>query len=135
MHHSSISWEIHLLYFFSRNFIWFFTKGAHHSAKFQTFDCSGEISPNLYFDRLLLLKVYKVSAKKVWRKYVSWYQRVVQNLKKNLFFASKMTRTWWILIQALKGLKHLHFDWSLLCIAYNLWLKKYRGVIFYDTEE
>ena len=41
-----------------------FTKGAHHSAKFQTFDCSGEISPNLYFDRLLLLKVYKVLAKK-----------------------------------------------------------------------
>ena len=41
-----------------------FTKGAHHSAKFQTFDCSGEISPNLCFDRLLLLKVYKVLAKK-----------------------------------------------------------------------
>ena len=41
-----------------------FTKGTHHSAKFETFDCSGEISPNLYFDRLLLLKVYKVSAKK-----------------------------------------------------------------------
>ena len=41
-----------------------FTKGAHYSAKFQTFDCSGEISPNLYFDRLRLLKVYKVSIKK-----------------------------------------------------------------------
>ena len=41
-----------------------FTKGAHHSAKFQTFDCSGELPPNLYFDRLLSLKVYKVSAKK-----------------------------------------------------------------------
>ena len=41
-----------------------FTKGTHHSAKFQISDCSGEISPNLYFDRLLLLKVYKVSAKK-----------------------------------------------------------------------
>ena len=41
------------------------TKGAHHSAKFQTFDCSGEISSNLYFDRLLLLKVYKVSTKKI----------------------------------------------------------------------
>ena len=39
-----------------------FTKGAHHSA--QTFDWSGGISPNLYFDRLLLLKVYKVSTKK-----------------------------------------------------------------------
>ena len=34
------------------------------TAKCQTFDCSGEISPNLYFDMLLLLKVYKVSAKK-----------------------------------------------------------------------
>ena len=47
-----------------------FTKGAHRSAKFQTFDCSGEISPNLYFDRLLLLKVYKISAKKVQRSYI-----------------------------------------------------------------
>ena len=27
-----------------------FTKEAHQSAKFQTFDCSGEISANLYFD-------------------------------------------------------------------------------------
>ena len=43
------------------------TKGAHQSAKFQTFDCSCKISPNLYFDRLLLLKVYKISAKKVQR--------------------------------------------------------------------
>ena len=40
-----------------------FTKGAHQSAKFQTFNCSGEISPNLYFYRLLLMKVYKMSAK------------------------------------------------------------------------
>ena len=38
------------------------TKGPHQSAKFQTFDCSHKISPNLYFDRLL--KVYKVLAKK-----------------------------------------------------------------------
>ena len=37
-----------------------FKKGAHQSAKFQKdFGCSGEISPILYFDRLLLLKVYK----------------------------------------------------------------------------
>ena len=35
-----------------------FTKGTHQSARFQTFDFSGEISPNLYLDRLLLLKVY-----------------------------------------------------------------------------
>ena len=30
--------------------IW--TKGAYQSAKFQNFDCSPEISPNLYFDSL-----------------------------------------------------------------------------------
>ena len=44
-----------------------FTKGAHHSAKFQSFDYLGEILPNLYFDRLLLLKI-KFQLKKVWRK-------------------------------------------------------------------
>ena len=48
-----------------------FTTGAHPSAKFQTFGCSGKNSPNLYFDRLLLLKVCKTSAKKVQRSYVS----------------------------------------------------------------
>ena len=47
------------------------TKGAPQKAKFQTFDCSREISPNLYFNSLLLLKVYKILAKKVQRSYVS----------------------------------------------------------------
>ena len=47
-----------------------------------------------------------------------------KNLKKNRFFVSKMTRIWWILIRALKILKHLHFDWSLLCKVYNVWPKK-----------
>ena len=102
--------------------IW--TKWAHQSAKFQTFDCSREISPNLYFDRLLLLKVYKISAKKVQRSYVSWYWRLMQNLKKNWFVVSKMTRISWILNQGLKGLQNLHFDWSLSCKVYNLWPKK-----------
>ena len=88
-----------------------FTKGVHQSA-------------NLYFDRLLLLKAYKISAKKVHRSYVSWYWRVVQNLKKNWSFVSKMPRTWWIMIRALKSLKHLHFFWSLLCKVYDVWPKK-----------
>ena len=42
--------------------------------------------------------------------YILWYWRVMQNLKKNRFVVSKMTRIWWILIRALKSLKHLHFD-------------------------
>ena len=61
-----MSWEISLLYFYM-----ILTEGTHDSAKFQTFDCSGEISPNLYFDRLLFLKVYKVSAKKKYGKNMS----------------------------------------------------------------
>ena len=40
------------------------TKGVHQNAKFQTFDCSREISLNVYFDTLLLLKVHKILAKK-----------------------------------------------------------------------
>ena len=59
--------------------------------------------------------------------------RVVQNLKRNLFFVSKMTRIWWILIWALKSLKNLHFDWSLLCKLYNVWPKKVQRSIFHDT--
>ena len=82
-----------------------FRKGAYRSAKCQTFDCLGEISPNLYFDRLLLLKVYKISGKNVQRSYVSWYWRVVQNLKKNRFFVSKITGTWWILNPSTKKFK------------------------------
>ena len=100
-----------------------FVKGARQSAKFQT-NCSGEVPPNLYFDRLFWLKVYKISAEKVQRSYVSWHWRVVKNLKKSWFLVSKMTRIWLILIQAIKSLKNLHFD-----------LKKNIGVIFYDTEE
>ena len=41
-----------------------FKKVTHHSAKIQTFDCSSETSPIFYFDRLLLLRVDKVSTKK-----------------------------------------------------------------------
>ena len=101
-----------------------FTKRAHQSAKFQTFDCLGKISLNLYFDRLLLLKVYKISVEKVQRSYDSCYWRVMQNLKKNWFAVSKITRIWWILIRALKSLKNLHFDWSLSCKIYNVWPKE-----------
>ena len=87
---------------------------------FQASDCSGQISPNLYFDRLLLLKVYKISAKKVQRSSVSRYGGVKQNLKKNRFVVLKMTRFWRILIQTLKSVKNLHFDWSLSCKKYNV---------------
>ena len=98
--------------------IW--TKEVHQSARFETFDCSRELSPNLYFDRLLLLKVYKISAKNVHRSYVSWHWRVMQNLREKRFVDSKMTRIWWILIRVLKILKNVHFNWSLSWKVYNV---------------
>ena len=66
-----------------------FTKGAHHSAKFQTFDCSGEISPNLYFDRLLLLKVYKISAKKSMQEICLMIPKSCAKFEKKLIFCFK----------------------------------------------
>ena len=113
--------------------IW--TKGGYQRAKFQTSNCSCEISPNLYFDRLLLLKVYTISTKKVQKSYVLWHWRVMQNLKKNWFVVSKTTRNWWILTWALKSLKNLHFNGLLLTKEYNVWAKKVRGAIFHDIEE
>ena len=69
-------------------------------------------------------KCIKFQLKKVWTSCISWYQRVVQNLKRNFFFASKITRIWWIFVRTLKSLKILHFDWSLSRKAYNVWPKK-----------
>ena len=108
-----------------------FTKGAHQSAKFQTFDCSGEISPNMYFDRLLLVKVYKISDKKVQKSYILWYWRVVNNLKENRFFVSKKDNNLVNFDLSLKSLTNFHLDWFFFFFD----LKMYRGVIFYDTEE
>ena len=69
----------------SVHFYMIFTKGTHQSGKLQTSKCSGEISQNLYFDRLLSSKVYKISARKIQRSYASWHWRVVQNLKISCF--------------------------------------------------
>ena len=61
---------------------------------------------------------------KKYREVISWYWKVMQNLKKNWFVVSKMTRIWWILIRTLKSLKNLHFDWSFSYKVYNVWPKK-----------
>ena len=122
-----MSWEITLL-----TLITFLAETLYHLDKRSPSKCkisdfwlhSHEISPYLYFDRHLLLKVYTFSAKKVQRSYVSWHWRMKQKLKKNWFFVSKMTRIWWILTKALEYLKHLHFDWFLLCKVYSGWPKK-----------
>ena len=110
--------------------IW--TKGPHRNAKFQTFDCSRKISPNLYFDRLL--KVYKILAKKyrgvishdpedwckIWRKTDLLFQKW-QEFGEIWPEHSKVYKTCTFICSYCA--KYLMFD-----------LKKYRGVIFHDTE-
>ena len=49
---------------FRLNLYMIWTKGAYQSAKFETFDCSREISPKLYFDRLLFWGHIKLQLEK-----------------------------------------------------------------------
>ena len=69
-------------------------------------------------------KNIKVSAKKSMEEICLVIPKSGAKSEEKLIFVSKMTRIWWILIRALKSLKHLHFDWSLLCKVYNVWPKK-----------
>ena len=135
MHHSSVPWEISLLYFFSWLFIWVFQKQPTTVQNFRLWTALVKFHQICTLIGYFWWKYIKCQLKKVWRSYVSWYERVVQNLKRNLVFVSKMTRIWWILIWALKSLKNLHFDWSFLCEEYNVWPKKLQRSIFHDTEE
>ena len=50
---------------------------------------------NFDFNGLLLSRVYIVWAKKVQRSYLSWHWRVIQNLERNRFVISKLTRGIW----------------------------------------
>ena len=118
--HCSVLWKITSLYFFLAQascILW-----KKEPIKVSNFKLS--ISPSLYLDRLLLLKVYKISAKKLLRSCVSWHCRLMQNLKKKWFVVSKLIRIWWILIRALKSLKNLHFDLFLPWKVCNVWSKK-----------
>ena len=121
--------EMSLLCFFKWNFIWFLQKEPHHSAKFQTFDCSGEFSPNLYFDWLLLLKVYKVSAKTSMEEICLMIQKSGAKFEEKLIFCSKNDKN---LVNfdpsTKKSKKRMHFDWSLLCKVCNVWLKKVQRI-------
>ena len=97
--------------------IW--TKGTHQSAKFQTIDCSREISPNLYFDRLLLLKGCKISAKK------SIEELCFMTLKSDAKFEEKLIccfRNDKNLVNFdlnTRNSQNFYFDWFLLCKVYN----------------
>ena len=54
---------------------------------------------------------------------MSWLWRLIQNLKKNWSFVSKMARIWWNLTWAVAGLQNLYFHLLLLCKILNVWPK------------
>ena len=113
-----MSWDISLLYFLGKTFL----RKEHTTVQnFRLLTTQVKFHQTCTLIGYFWWKYIKFQLRKVWRKYISWYQRVVENLKKNLFFVSKMTIIWWILIWALKILKKLNFDCFLLC---NVWLKK-----------
>ena len=90
-----------------------------------------------HFDVLHLSKVYIVWAKKVQRSYPSWNWRGKQNLERNRLVISKLTYgVWQILIWALKKVSKMFTFMGSFWAKYILFeLKKYREVIFHETEE
>ena len=67
---------------------------------------------------------------------MAWQWRMTQNMKRNWLVTSKLTwGIWLIFTRALESLKHFHFNVLLLRKVYIVWAKKYREVIFHDTED
>ena len=106
------------------------TKRAYQSTNLVKRSVSSEKFEILHFGQLLLRKSYNFSAKKVEKCYLPWHSRMMQNLKKKLHVFSNMTwGTWWIYTQPLKSVK-------ISCLEYARFeVRKYRGVIFPDTEQ
>ena len=113
-----------------------FKKGAHQSAKFQkNFDCSGEISPNLYFYGSFCWKYIKFQLKK--------YRRVMSHdtedwckswRKTNLLFQKwQEFGEFWSEHSKVSKICTLIGPFHVKYITFDL--KQYRGVFFHDTEE
>ena len=88
-----------------------FTKGAHQSPKISgKFQLLRLISPNLYFGRLLLLKLGTISAKKSTEELCLLILKVDAKFKQKPICCFKIDTN---LFRVLKSLQNLHFDWSL----------------------
>ena len=125
MHHSLLSREITFLHFFSWNFISF---GQKEPIKVQNFWL---MTAHVKLHQICALRgsfrwnYIKFQLKKVWRIYITWHWKVIQNLKKSWFAVSKMKRVWWILFEVSSQIsQNFPFDWFLFCKVPNLWLKK-----------
>ena len=135
MHHSSMSWEISLLYFFSWNFIWFLQKEPTTVQNFRLSTAQVKFHQICTLIGFFCWKYIKFQLKKyrgvvshdtedwckIWRKTDLLFQNW-QEFGEFLSEHSKVSKIC-TLIGSLHE-KYVMFD-----------LKKYRGVIFHDTRE
>ena len=134
LHHSSLPWEITLLYFFSWNFVWF---GQKEPIKVQNFRLS---TAHVKFHQ-----IFTLIGSFYW-KYIKFQLRstedlglmrlkMMQNLKRNFewFVVPKMTKIWWILTWALKVPKISTLIDSFCAKYIKFDLKKSKVVVFHKT--
>ena len=98
------------------------------------FHLSSWKSETLHYGGPLFKKLNKISAKRVQKTYLPWRWRVMQSLKKNLWFqiwheefgefSPNHSKVW-----------KCYSDGLFLSKVHEFWAKKYRGVIFHDTEQ
>ena len=97
--------------------IW--TKGTQQSAKFHTFDCSREISPNLKFHSLLLLEVYKILAKNSIGTLCLMTLKSDAKFEEKLICCFKNDKNLVNFDLSTRNSQNFYFDWFLLCKVYN----------------
>ena len=135
MHHSSMSWEITLLYFFSWNFIWFLQKELIKVQNFRKISTA-----QVKFHQICTLigsfcwKYIKFQRKKYrgvmshdtedWCKVLRKTDLLFQKWQEFAEFWSEQS-----------SLQNLHFYWSLFWKVYNLWPKKVQRSYLHDTED
>ena len=111
------------------------TRRVYESTNMERFNPSSQKSEILHFDELLLSKWYKNSAKKIQKSYLSWHWSVMQNLRKNDLWFQIWHRTFSEFSPNHSKVRTFLFDGFFLVKVYTVWAKKkYRGIIFYDTE-
>ena len=122
MCHSSVSWEITLLYFLCWDFIWFKQKEPIKVENFRLLIAQvkfHQICTLIGFVCWKYIKVQLKGCRGVMPRNTE--ERCKVRGKTDFLFKKWIS---WILTGALKSLKNLHFDCFFLCKVYNVWPKE-----------
>ena len=120
---------------FWRKFYILSTKGSSQSTDLLKYHLSSWKSEISHFDGLLFSRSYKVSIKKVEKSYLSWHWRLMQSLKKNYPHIKYDMRNLVNIHQTNQKSENVTSIGSFCPKYIRFELKKYRAVIFYDTDQ